>query len=125
MATQRKAVAPPVQERLREVAAELRQVLSGEAGYPAWGTRFSEIEADGMAVGLELARLLMQQSTQEQAAHMPDDALAVAGDVVAPAGTQQGQPLQTPAGLLTWDEPCGYLKRARKPFFPSAARVGD
>jgi hypothetical protein len=91
------------------VAAALRHVLSGEAGYPERGTQFTQIEADGLSVGLERARLLREQSAQEQAAHLPEGALALAGDVVDPAGTQRGEPLQTPAGVVSGEEPGGYL----------------
>ena len=68
---------PGIQERLREVAAELRTLMYGEQACPAWGTKFAEIESEGMAVGRELSRLLMEQSTQEQTRHMPEDALTV------------------------------------------------
>jgi hypothetical protein len=116
-------VDPQVQERLREVAGELRQVLYGEKGCPEWGTLFREIENDGMAVGLELARLLMEQTTLQQAQELPAEAMQVPDDVVEPAGTEEAR-LQTPAGEVAWDAPCGYLKTGRKAFFPSAPRVG-
>ena len=38
--------------------------------------KFAQIEDEGMAVGLELARLLMEQSVGEQAAHLPEKDLA-------------------------------------------------
>lgn len=119
----RKQVDPSVQEWLREVAAQMREKLYGPAGCPAWGTKFTEIEEDGMCVGLELARLVMEQSVAEQAGQMPAEALAVEGEVVQPAGTETGQ-LQTEAGAVEWQEPCGYLKQSRKAFFPSAEGVG-
>jgi len=119
----RREIDPQVQERLREVAGELRRLLYGENGFPEWGTLFREIENDGMSVGLELARLLMEQATAEQGGHMPEQALQVPDDVVQPAGTGEAT-LQTPAGEVTWEQPCGYLKTGRKAFFPSAARPG-
>jgi hypothetical protein len=64
---QRQKVAPEIQQRLRGMASELRQMVYGEAGCPEWGTLFQKIEDDGMSVGVELARLLMEQATAEQA----------------------------------------------------------
>jgi len=119
----RSKIDPGVQQRLRGIAAELRQMIYGEKGCPEWGTLFREIEQDGMAVGLELARLLMEQSTGEQARHMPREAMQVPDDVVQPAGTDAAR-LETMAGEVCWEQPCGALKQARKAFFPSAEGLG-
>ena len=35
---------PEVRQRLVEVAAEARRLVSGEKGHPLWGTKFVEIE---------------------------------------------------------------------------------
>lgn len=121
--TRRPKVEPRVQERLRDVAAELRQMMYGEKGCPEWGTLFREIEADGMSVGLELARLLMEQSTSGQVQQMPDEAMQVPDGLVQPAGTDPAQ-LETPAGKIQWEQPCGQLKEARKAFFPSEEGTG-
>lgn len=119
----RRKVDPQVQERLREVAGELRQLMYGEKGCPEWGTLFREIEDDGMSVGLELARLLMEQSTADQAGQMPEEAMQIPDDVVQPAGAEEAT-LQTPAGDVEWKQPCGYLKKGRKAFFPSQEGFG-
>lgn len=118
-----KEVDPHVQERLREVAGELRQLMYGEKGCPEWGTLFREIEDDGMSVGLELARLLMEGATSEQAGEMPEEAMQVPDEVVQPAGTDEAT-LETPAGDVEWDQPCGDLKKGRKAFFPSQEGFG-
>jgi hypothetical protein len=119
----RRKVDPQIQERLRGIASELRQLMYGEKGCPEWGTLFREIENDGMSVGLELARLLMEQATSEQTGHIPAEALQVPDDVVQPAGAD-GATLETPAGDIEWKQPCGYLKKGRKAFFPSQAGSG-
>jgi len=124
MAFARQPVSREGQQRLREVAVELRGLLYGEAGCPEWGTKFQQIEAEGMSVGLELARLVMEQAVGEQAKQMPETALKVAGDRVVPAGAEI-TPLQTEAGAVQWDQPRGYLKKGRKAFFPSAAGTGS
>ena len=71
-----------------------------------------------MSVGLELARLLMEQAAAEQAEQMPEEAMQVPDDAVQPAGTSEAT-LQTPAGDVAWEQPCGHLKKGRKAFFPS------
>ena len=124
MAFAKQPVSQEVQQRLREMAVELRRLLYGDTGCPEWGTKFREIEEDGMSVGLELARLVMEQSVGEQAQQMPETALQAAGDKVVPAGAQT-LPLQTEAGVVQWDQPRGYLKKGRKSFFPSATGAGS
>lgn len=123
MAFRRKAIDPGVQARLREMAAEMRRVLYGESAFPEWGTRFREIEQDGMSVGLELARLVIEQSVGEQARHMPASAMEVADDEVRPAGTTES-PVETEAGQVSWQEPKAELKQGRKAFFPPTAIAG-
>lgn len=120
MAFTRKAMDPEVQAGLQEMAAEMRRKLYGEAAYPEWGTRFREIENDAMSIGLELARLVIEQSVAEQARHMPASAMGAAGDDVRPAGAK-AMPLDTEAGHVSWDEPRAELQRGRKAFFPPAA----
>jgi len=99
MAFTKKPISPDVQSRLREMAAEMRGLLYGDAGCPEWGTKFTEIEMDGMSVGLELARLLMEQSVGEQAHKMPKSAMALEEDEVISVGTDP-QRLATEAGQI-------------------------
>ena len=124
MGKSRRKLDPQVQQRLGEVAAELRHVIYGEQGCPEWGTKFVQIEEDGMAVGLELARLLMEQSVSEQAGQMPEEDLDCGDETARPAGTDWAD-LQTQAGNVEWDEPAAYLNKARRAFFPSAEGAGD
>jgi hypothetical protein len=123
MAFTKKTVDPSVQARLREMAAEMRGLLYGEAGCPEWGTKFTEIETDGMSVGLELARLVMEQSVDEQSHQMPKAAMAVDDDEVT-VSKRKSRTLETEAGSVKWEEPCGHQKKCRKAFFPSGPSVG-
>lgn len=123
MAQTQANIDPSVQKRLAEVAEELRGLIYGEAGCPEWGTKFAQIESEGMSIGRELSRLLMEQSVQKQAAQMPEEGLIVEGDVVQPAGTDK-RPLETEAGAIEWEEPLGYLKKARRSFSPSVESPG-
>lgn len=123
MAFSKKKIDPKIQEWLRKVAAEGRELLYGPAAYPEWGTKFSEIEQDGMSVGLELARLVMEQSVAEQAGHMPAAAVSVAGDDALPAG-KEATTVETEAGEVGWRQPRTRLKRGRKAFFPPPESTG-
>ncbi len=77
-----------------------------------------------MSVGLELARLVIEQSVAEQARHMPASAMQMADDDVRRAGTES-MPVETEAGQGSWEEPKAELKRGRKAFFPPTASAGD
>ena len=123
MAFPKKKLDPQVQEWLRKVAAEGRALLYGEAACPAWGTQFVEIERDGMSVGLELARLVMEQAVSEQAQHMPAVAGDVSADQAVPAG-KESTTLETEAGVVEWNQPRSRLKRGRKAFFPPTPSTG-
>ena len=124
MAKNRRKIDAAIQERLGEMAAELRQMIYGEQGFPEWGTKFAQIEDEGMAGGLELARVLMEQSVSEQATHMPQEDLDCPEETAQPAGTDRAD-LKTQAGDVEWDEPAAYLNKARRAFFPSAEGFGD
>jgi hypothetical protein len=123
MAFAKKKLDPQLQDWLRKVAAEGRSLLYGQAGCPEWGTKFSEIEKDGMSVGLELARLVMEQAVHGQAEQMPTSAREFAGDEALPAGKEPAT-LITEAGEVIWDEPRTRLKQGRKAFFPPTASAG-
>jgi hypothetical protein len=123
MAFQRAGIDAEMQGRLREMAAQVRQALYGEAGCPEWGTRFREIERTGMSVGLELARLVMEQVVAEQSQRVPDSALVVEADVVQLAGREM-TPLETEAGPIQWSQPRTMLKQGRKAFFPPVQGAG-
>lgn len=123
MAFQRQGISAEMQAKLGEMAEELRGELYGEAGCPEWGTKFREIERTGLSIGLELARLVMEQTVATQAQAMPVTALAVEGDQAQLAGTVS-RPLETEAGPVAWAEPRAELKRGRKAFFPPPASAG-
>ena len=123
MARGKNKVSPEVAQRLVDLAREMRQLVYGGAGVPKWGTRFSQIESDGMAVGLELARLMMEQSVGDQAEQVPAEALDSGGEVAALAGTD-AMAQETLAGEVEWRHPRGDLKQSRRDFFPSGQSLG-
>ena len=72
-----KSVGLNVQARLHEIAAATRGFRTGANGCPEWGTQFNRIDADGMSVGLELARVLMEQSVDEHTHQLPKTSMPV------------------------------------------------
>lgn len=118
-------VSPKVAQRLAEVAREFREVVYGEAGCPEWGTRFHDIETEGMNIGLEFARLFMEQAVDQQAHDtVPPDGLESGGETAQLLGTEREARLETPAGEVQWDQPQARLGKARRDFFPSGQSVG-
>ena len=123
MAFQRAGIEPEVQAQLQAMAAQMREALYGPAGCPEWGTKFREIEQQGMSVGLELARLVMEQVVQSQSEQVPIEAFVVEGDIAQAAG-KEATPLETEAGPITWDQPRTRMKQGRKAFFPPRESAG-
>lgn len=117
-------VSPEAGARLAEIAREMRELVYGELAYPEWGTKFSEIESEGMGLGLEMARLFMEQSVSEQAEHVPEDALESDGEVAEKGAKTKTAGLETPAGEVTWEQPQTRLKKSRRAFFPSGEKFG-
>lgn len=117
-------VSPQVAARLAELAREMRQLVYGKDGVPEWGTKFTEIESQGMNVGLELARLFMEQSVDEQAGQVPDSALKCDGDTAVRGNQTKAATLETPAGEVLREQPKTRLAKSQRAFFPSGARAG-
>jgi hypothetical protein len=120
-------VAPEVAERLAQVARDLRFAIYGAEGFPVWGTKFGEIEQQGMAVGLEMARLFMEQTVADQAqGPLPEQALEPhEGEVPKRICRDYPTTLETPAGEIQWGQPQTRLTKARRDFFPSGQSAGD
>lgn len=117
-------VAPEVADQLAEAVRQVRRLVFGGEGIPVWGTKFAQIESDGMAVGLEFARLFMEQSVGEQAGHVPDLAYDTGAGVAKPVG-EVSQTLTTCAGDVEWNQPESCLKESRRSFFPSGEGPGN
>ena len=120
----RAKLTPEVRQRLADMAAEVRQLVYGEAGCPEWGTLFAEIEDDAREVGLEFIRLLMQQATQEQAETLQTEALNTGSGEVAQSIGSEERTIETESGEVKWDEPKAYLPKSRKAFFPQSKALG-
>jgi hypothetical protein len=126
MARTSNTVSPEIASKLADVARELREHIYGQQACPEWGTRFTQIEDQGMQVGLELARLFMQQSVQHQAdGEIPPQAVDCDGEqAVIDKNRQHETTLDTPAGQVEWKQPKTRLKKSRRDFFPSGSSAG-
>lgn len=117
-------LSPEVRRRLAELAAEARELIYGPQQCPEWGTSFAEMEADAKEMGHEIIRLLLEQSGQEQAQHMPGSALTTpTGESACLTGVER-RTLETESGPVSWSEPKAYLPQSRKAFFPSQPGLG-
>lgn len=127
MARTSNTLPPEIASKLADVARELREHIYGEQACPKWGTRFTQIEDQGMQVGLELARLFMQQSVQHQAdGEIPPQAIVCDGEqAVIDKNRQHETTLDTPAGEVEWKQPKTRLKKSRRDFFPSGPGAGS
>jgi hypothetical protein len=117
-------VSPEVAARLVTVAREMRQLVYGDSAIPEWGTKFTQIESEGMNLGLELARLFMEQSVGEQAGQVPDEALQCDGEVAKKGDQTKTATLESPAGEVEWEQPQTRLSESGRAFFPSGEGFG-
>lgn len=118
-------VSPQVAGQLVELARQMRELVYGDEGVPEWGTKFREIEAQGMNVGLELARLFIEQSAEGQAERVPDAALEHEGEAAEPTKQTKTAVVETAAGEVQWDQPRTRLATSGRAFFPSGQGAGD
>ena len=97
-------------DRIKAMAAELRQEIYGPSGTPRWGTKFTEIEDAGVEVGDALARELIGQGLEAQAAEaVSASALActVCGRERREGRRRTARSFRPAAGM-----PCGGSRRA-------------
>lgn len=118
-------VSPEVARRLLDMARELRGEVYGGDGVPKWGTKFSRIEEDCVAVGYELARLMIEQSVAGQVQQVPDEALSCSGETAVVLGSGKPTTIETPVGEVDWKQPKARLEKSRRDFFPSGSRAGS
>lgn len=118
-------VSPEVAVQLVGLARQMRELVFGGDGVPEWGTKFTEIESQGMQVGLELARLFMEQAVEEQADQVPEAALECEGEAAEKTDDSKTATLETAAGEVQWDQPRTRLEKSQRAFFPSGQGVGD
>lgn len=128
MAKQKQVLSPEVAARLADLAHEMRQILyqgdQGEDGIPVWGTKFSKIEAECLAVSDEIGRLMIEQAVAGQGQRVPRDSLTLAEETASLTGSIPAV-IETPVGEVHWQQPKARLAQARRDFFPSGSESGD
>jgi len=126
MARTSNTLPPEIAGKLADVARGLREHIYGEKACREWGIRFTQIEDQGMQVGLDLARVFMQQSVPHQAdGEIPPQAVDCDGEpAVIDKNRQHETILDTPAGEVEWKQPKTRLKKSRRDLFPSGPVAG-
>jgi hypothetical protein len=125
MAKVSKLFSPQVAKQLQDMARNMCRELYGDEGAPQWGTKFSEIEADGITIGNELARLMIQMSVEVQAQAVPSPFLQQPDETAVVIGSGLETNIQTPVGEVHWKQPKTRLSNARRDFFPSGDGIGS
>jgi hypothetical protein len=124
MGKRRDELSERIKAKVAEFDAEIRQLLYGEAGCPAWGTKFAEIEKVAMAVGEELSRRVMVAAAGLQQTELSLKALVCEGESAEIVGVEK-RCLETEAGLIEYETPKAYLPKSRRAFFPLGEGSGD
>jgi hypothetical protein len=115
-----------LQERIEALAGELLRDLYGPKGYPAWGTKFVDIEEQTGEVGDALACAMLSRGLRMQAEEAGHTAGRCGGcGEPIPLEEIAGRLLQAKRGGAAWQESYGRCKRCRKAFFPSLASFGN
>jgi hypothetical protein len=114
-----------LRDRIRTFSAELRREVYGPQGYPAWGTKFIDIENQTAEVGDAIACEMLSQSLREQAeTEGHRNGKCQCGEPI-PLEEIAGRLLQAKRGEAQWQESFGQCKRCRKAFFPSIPSLGN
>lgn len=111
-------------QQLEPLASEVCKIAFGEQGFPVWGTKFSQIEAKVTALGVELARQAIQSALSDQSLTPPSEAFDTELGRASPICTEAAS-VTAQAGTVDWNQPKGYLKDARRSFFPSGPSFGS
>jgi hypothetical protein len=113
-----------LRKRIKALAADLRHEVYGPQGYPAWGTKFIDIENETAEIGDAIACEMLSQGLQEQAEVAGHhDGKCRCGEPI-PLIEIAGRLLQAKRGEAVWQETFRQCKRCRKAFFPSIPSFG-
>lgn len=117
--------AQEVREEIRRFAEQLRQKVYA-AGYPEWGTLFSEIEEMGVQIGDAVCREFVQQSVGQQVDSKEACREHRCPTCDGPLEPREAEPrpVLTRRGVIAWQEPQAYCPKCRKAFFPSVEEFG-
>lgn len=120
------ALSEKLRERIQVLVGELRFEVFGPEGYPAWGTKFVDLEEQTGEVGDAIACQLLSRGLQEQAeaeGHLAGRCSGCGEPI--PLEEIAGRLLQAKRGEAVWQESSGRCQRCRKAFFPSVPSLGN
>ena len=111
-----------IAEQIAQLAREARVELYGTDGIPEWGTKFIDIQDQGLEVGEQLAQAFIEQSVAGQAQQSPPEhALKVDEHTTAsPTEATKDSTVFTPAGDVRWNQPVAQVNGQTADFFPSS-----
>jgi|SRR5262249_869519 len=113
---------------LKGVAKNLVDRIYGPKG-PAWGTKFTEIEATVAAIREVLGEEMFEQALSRQAAdtERPQEyeVCPGCGRATRPGDLPEPRRIETGQGDAVWNEPKTRCDKCRRDFFPSEQEFGD
>ena len=115
-----------MQRRIEEISVQLCGEMYGNEGGPPWGTRFSQIEDDAIAVADAIGRAVMENLVARQAARI-HQAVLPCPDCEGPCECVEkdvGQERLTRRGGVGWSEPQYFCTKCRRSFFPGDRQSG-
>ncbi len=106
-------------ERLREIAAEAKEIVGGCLHPDGRPMTFAELEDECIEVGdLLTAAMLQQRVAQRQPPRKPP-ACPTCGRQANLDPEEEPRVLQTDRGEVEWTEPTYHCRHCRRSFFPS------
>lgn len=109
-----------MQCRIQEISVQLCREMYGEDECPPWGTRFSQIEDDAVAVADAIGREVLQNLLTKRAAQVSHATLPCpdCGGPCERGEEDIGQERLTRRGNVEWSEPQYQCPKCRRSFFP-------
>lgn len=110
-----------IAEKIAQLAREARVEVFGPDGTPDWGTKFIDIQDQGLEIGNLLAHDFIEQTVAGQAQQTPPQhALQVdEHSTASPTDQTLDTTVLTPAGDVEWQQPIARLEKSTADFFPS------
>jgi len=112
-------------ERLREIAAEAKEVIGGCLHADGRPMTFAELEDECIEVGDLLSCVMLQERVTER--HPPEQPpdCPTCGRRTNLTPDEEPRVLQTDRGEVEWLERTYHCSHCRRSFFPSLGRIGS
>jgi len=106
-------------ERLREIAAEAKEIVGGCLHSDGRPMTFAELEDECIEVGDLLTSAMLQQRVTERQPPQQPPSCPTCGRQTTLNPDVEPRVLQTDRGEVEWMEPTYYCRHCRRSFFPS------